>query len=94
MYSLEIKEEADKTFSKLSRKNLKQLKMIDKKIKKIRQEPLHSYKFLKKPLQKFNRVHVDNSFVLVFKIDPPRETVIIFYFDHHDKVYQWKPKEK
>jgi YafQ family addiction module toxin component len=91
MYSLEIKEEADKIFFKLSKKNLKQLKMIDKKIKKIRQYPGHVYKFLKKPLQKFNRVHIDNSFVLVFKIDHPRETVIIYYFDHHDRVYQWRP---
>jgi len=93
MYDLEIKEEADKIFKKLSKKNPKQLKIIDKKIKDIRKNPNHVYKFLKKPLQLFNRVHIDKSFVLVFKIDRPRETIVIYYFDHHNNVYKWLPKE-
>lgn len=93
MYSLEIKEEADKIFSKLSKKNPKQLKIISKKIKKIQGDPIHSYKFLKNPLQKFNRVHVDKHFVLIFKINHFRKVVIIHYFDHHDNVYKWRPRE-
>ncbi len=52
MYSLEIKEEADKIFSKLSKKNPKQLDIIVKKIRKIRKNPHHIYKFLRVPLQK------------------------------------------
>ena len=92
MYALEIKEEADVIFKKLSRKNLNQLKIIDKKILKIRQDPNHSYKFLKNPLQNFNRVHIDTSFVLIFKINHPNETIVVYYFDHHDNVYKWRPK--
>ena len=49
MHTLEIKEEADKIFSKLSKKNPKQLRIIDKKIQQIRANPDHSYKFLKNP---------------------------------------------
>ncbi|HKL23859.1 MAG TPA: hypothetical protein VJ912_00830 [Candidatus Nanoarchaeia archaeon] len=93
MYSLEIKEEADKIFRKISKKNPEQLKKINKKIQEIRKKPDHVYKFLRKPLQSFNRVHIDRSFVLIFRIDHWRETVVIYYFDHHDKVYQWRPKE-
>lgn len=92
MYNLEIKEEANKIFSKLSKRNPKQLTIIDKKIQQIRENPDHSFKFLKKPLQMFNRVHIDKHFVLIFKIDHNRKTLIIYYFDHHDNVYKWRPK--
>jgi len=92
MYSLEIKEEADKIFNKLSKKNSRQLKIIDKKIKKIRENPNHIYKFLRKPLQTFNRVHIDDHFILIFKIDHAREIITIYYYEHHDKVYKWRPK--
>ena len=92
MYSLEIKEEADKIFYKLSKKNPKQLEIIAKKIEKIKENPKHIYKFLRKPLQKFNRIHIDEHFVLIFKIDHIIEKVIIYYYEHHDKVYKWRPK--
>ncbi|MBI1970693.1 hypothetical protein HYS47_03030 [Candidatus Woesearchaeota archaeon] len=91
MYHLEIKEEADKIFSKLAKKNKKQLGIIDRKITEIRERP-GGYKFLRSPLHGFNRVHIDDHFVLIFKVDHERETVIIYYFDHHDEVYQWRPK--
>ena len=94
MYNLEIKEEAHNLFKKLSKKNPKQLKIIDKKIKEIRENPNHIYKFLRKPLQSFNRVHIDKHFVLIFKIDHARKTIIIYYFDHHDNVYKWRPEEE
>ncbi|MBU4069747.1 MAG: addiction module toxin RelE [Nanoarchaeota archaeon] len=92
MHTLEIKEEADKIFSKLSKKNPKQLRIIYKKIQQIRANPDHSYKFLKNPLQMFNRVHIDKHFVLVFKLDQIKKTLTIYYFNHHDTVYKWKPK--
>lgn len=91
MYSLEIKEEPDRIFKKLSRKNLKQLSIINKKIEEIRENPGHIYKFLRKPLQSFNRVHIDKSFVLIFKIEHGRKTVVIYYYGHHDNVYKWRP---
>jgi len=94
MYELEVKEEADGIFSRLAKKNPKQLKIIEKKIKSMRRNPEHTYKFLKKPLQKFNRVHIDKSFVLIFKIDHSRKTIVVYYFDHHDKIYKWRPQSE
>jgi len=91
MYDLDIKPEADKIFSKLAKKNPKQLMIIDKKIKEIRKDP-HGYKFLRKPLQGFNRVHIDKHFVLVFKVDHEKQVIDIYYYDHHDYVYKWQPK--
>ena len=69
------------------------VKIISKKIDKIRKNPNHRYKFLRKPLQSFNRVHIDKHFVLIFTIDHSRDTIKIYYFDHHDKVYNWKSKD-
>ncbi len=94
MYNLDIKEEADKIFKKLSNKNPKQLEIISKKIQEIRLNPDHIYKFLRKPLQSFNRVHIDKHFVLIFKINHQENSVKIYYYDHHDKVYLWRPKEE
>ena len=92
MYFLDIKPEADKIFGKLAKKNPKQLKIIDKKIKEIRSNPFHEYKFLRKPLQTFNRIHIDKHFVLIFRIDHDNKSVDIYFYGHHDEVYQWRPK--
>lgn len=90
MYDLEIKPEADKIFFKLSKKNPSQLNAIHNKINEIRSNPFHKYKFLRKPLQTFNRVHIDQHFVLIFKINHSLKIVDVYYYDHHDKVYKWR----
>lgn len=91
MYSLDIKPEADRIFKKLLKKNPKQLLLIHKKIEELRANPHHSHKFLRKPLQTFNRVHINTHFVLIFKIDHQKKIVDVYYFGHHDKVYKWRP---
>jgi YafQ family addiction module toxin component len=91
MYTLYIKPEVDKIFSKLAKKNPKQLEIIAKKIKEIQVRPF-GYKFLRKPLQGFNRIHIDKNFVLIFTIDHNARSIEIYYYAHHDTVYKWKPK--
>lgn len=91
MYFLDIKPEADKIFSKLAKKNKNQLKIINKKILEIINNPHHEYKFLKNPLQNYNRIHIDKSFVLIFKIDHENKIINIYYYAHHDEVYSWRP---
>ena len=92
MYYLDVKEEADRIFRKLSKKNKKQLLIIHKKIEEIRYNPNHIYKFLKSPLQNFNSVHIDNHFVLIFKINNIAKVVEVYYYAHHDDIYKWRPK--
>ena len=60
-------------------------------LSKIRTKHEHEYKHLRKPLQNFNRVHIDSHFVLIFTIDHVNKIVDIYYFPHHDDVYEWKP---
>ena len=91
MYDLDIKPEADKIFRKLAKKNRKQFEIIDNKISEIRSNPEHIYKFLTEPLQTFNRIHIDRNFVLIFKINHSEKVVEVYYYDHHDNVYEWRP---
>lgn len=65
--------------------------IINKKILKIRSNPYHDYKFLRKPLHTFNRIHIDKQFVLIFKIKHTEKMIDIYYYDHHDNVYKWIP---
>jgi len=92
MYALKIKEEADKLLAKLSKKNSPLILALNKKIFEIRQNPFHSYKFLRPPLAGYNRVHIEKSFVLIFKISHSLRIVEVFWFAHHDEVYKWRPK--
>ncbi|MCZ7380094.1 MAG: hypothetical protein O8C64_00745 [Candidatus Methanoperedens sp.] len=50
MYSLEVRESVDGIFSKLAKKNPKQMRIIEKKIKQICEKPLH-FKPLRAPMQ-------------------------------------------
>lgn len=87
MYSIDIKEAADKKFAKLSKKNPKQMEIISKKIEEIAQNPQH-YKNLRAPLNHLKRVHIDKSFVLIFSVDENRKVIIIEDYNHHDNIYK------
>ena len=87
MYDLIVKPEADKIFAKLAKKNPKQFEIVSKKISEIQNYPYHKYKFLRKPLQNLNRVHIDKHFVLIFRIDHKEKVIEIYYYAHHDEVY-------
>ena len=87
MYNLEVRNSVEEIFSKLVRKNPKQLEIINKKISQIRENP-HRFKPLHFPLAGMRRVHIDKSFVLTYQIDEKTKTVIVEDYDHHDKIYR------
>jgi len=87
MYSFDVRESVNKIFRKLEKKNPKQLKIIEKKIAQLIENPQH-YKNLRKPLQHLKAVHIDKSFVLVFSVDESEEIIIIEDYDHHDRIYK------
>ena len=86
MYSYELRKSVEKIFFKLSKRNPKQLLIIENKIQEIRQNPQH-YKNLRKPLHHLKRIHIDKSFVLVFSVDENRKHITIEDYDHHDNIY-------
>ena len=93
MYELEIKPEVDKIFRKLAKRDIHQLRIIHKKIKQMQENPERDYKFLRSPLQNYTSVHIDSHFILIFKIDHDRKTVVIYYYAHHDYAYGWHPQK-
>ena len=87
MYDLEVAEELNKRFSRLSKKDKKTFAAINKKIKGILENPYH-FKPLRAPLQHKRRVHIAGSFILIFSIDEKQKIVRLLEFEHHDNAYK------
>ena len=87
MYRLAIKEKLDKEFKKLQKKDQEMLRLIERKVQDILNDP-HRFKPLRKPLQNKRRVHIGGSFVLVYEINEEEKIVTLLDFDHHDNVYK------
>jgi len=82
----EIHPDLDKILSKLSKKDKIQFEAVLKKINEvINSDNIEHYKNLRRPLQKYKRVHVYSSFVLLFRLEDDK--IIFRYYDHHDNIY-------
>lgn len=82
----EIHPDLDKILSKLARRDKIQFEAVLKKIDEIIHcAGINHYKNLRAPLQRYKRVHVHSSFVLLFRAEG--DTIIFRYYDHHDKIY-------
>lgn len=88
MYTLEVRESVDRLFSKLARKDPKQMTIVEKKINQILANPYH-FKPLRAPMQHLRRTHV-GSFVLVYSVDEKTKIVTIEDCAHHDEIYLLK----
>jgi YafQ family addiction module toxin component len=86
-YRLEISKEADKKFNKLSKKNKRQLEIIDKKVQEILSNPYH-FKPLRSNMKNIRRVHISKSFVLTYEILESKKVVRLLNYKHHDKIYK------
>jgi addiction module RelE/StbE family toxin len=86
MYRLVIPEHLDKLFSKLSKKDKLQFKILSKKIKQILENPQ-----IGKPLTANmggqRRVHI-RHFVLTYEILENEKIVRFLDYDHHDNIYE------
>ena len=87
MYKLAVKDSLDKKFKKLRRKDKELMRLINRKVQDILEDP-YRFKPLRKPLQNKRRVHVGGSSVLVYEINEREKIVTLFDFDHHDNVYK------
>jgi len=87
VYRLAIKERLDKKFKKLRKKDKEMLRLIERKVQDILEDP-YRFKPLRKPLQNKRRVHMGGSFVLIYEVNEEEKMVTLFDFDRHDNVYK------
>ena len=87
MYRLAIKEKLDKKFKKLQKKDKEMLRLIERKVEEVLENP-YRFKPLRKPLQNKRRVHIGGAFVLVYEVNEKERMVTLIEFEHHDHVYK------
>lgn len=91
MFNFNITDELKAIIEKLAKKDKKRAEIINKKIRQIINSDnasIRHYKNLKYDLKEFKGVHVDSSFVLIFKVDIPNNFILFVDFDHHDRIYK------
>jgi YafQ family addiction module toxin component len=87
----EIHPKLDNIIKKLSQKDKTLATILIHKIEEIKNSKyIEHYKNLRRPLQKYKRVHITEKFVLIFEIKPNINLVIFRYFDHRNKIYTKK----
>ena len=91
MFNFDITDELKAIIEKLAKKDKKRAEIINKKIRQIIDSDngsIQHYKNLKYDLKEFKGVHVDSSFVLIFKVDIKNNFILFIDFDHHDRIYK------
>ncbi len=91
MFDFNITDELKIIIKRLVKRDKKKVEIINKKIKEIVNSDFQSiqhYKNLRHNLKEYKRVHIDGSFVLVFKVDISNNFILFVDFDHHDRIYK------
>ena len=86
-YRLEISEELDRIFYKLSKKDKNSLEIINNKIIRILENP-YQFKPLRNEMAGIRRVHIGKSFVLTYEILEGEKIVRLLDYDPHDKIFK------
>ena len=91
MFNFDLSDDLKLKIRKLVNKDKKRVEIINKKIKEIINNDASSiarYKNLRYDLKEFKRVHIDNHFVLTFKVDINNNFILFVDLDHHDNIYK------
>lgn len=95
MFDFDLSDELKFIIKKLIKKDKKKVEIINKKIKEIANSDLKTinhYKNLKYNMKEFKRIHIDNNFVLTFKVDQQNNFILFVDLDHHDNIYKKRNK--
>jgi len=91
MFSFDISDEMIMLMRKLSKKDKLRLTILNKKIKEIvNNNPflIDRYKNCRYNLKEYKGVHIDRSFVLLFKVYKEKNMIYFWRLKHHDDVYK------
>jgi len=90
MFSFDLTDELKIKIRKLLKRDKKKVEIINKKIQAIinsTPETIDHYKNLRYEQSDRKRVHIDDHFVLTFKVDKTENHILFLDFDHHDNIY-------
>ena len=90
-FSFDLSDCFREILEKLTKKDPQRAELIYKKIRQITEssdEGIDHYKNLRRDLSDYKRVHIDKSFVLIFKVFKKEKHLLFARFDHHDKIYK------
>ena len=86
VFTAEYGEELVKKLKKLKKRDVKRYEIILKKRDEILLDPAR-YKNLRYDLSDRKRVHIDSHFVLTFHYIASEDLIILYAFDHYDKIF-------
>ena len=91
MFEFDISNELRVLLRKLSKKDKQRGLILTKKIKEIinnDKTSIDRYKNCKYSLKEYKRVHIDKSFVLLFKVYKDKNVIYFDKLKHHNEVYK------
>lgn len=90
-FNFDLSDKLKAVIKKLSKKDRIRVIILNKKIKEVINNDLHSidrYKNLRYNLNEYKRVHIDKSFVLLFNVDKQKNHILFEGLLYHDDVYR------
>jgi len=90
-FKYELSKELEKTLQKLLKKDKERYEIAWKKIEEIASRDsttIDFYKNLRHDFSEYKRVHIDKSFVLLFKVHKKENFILFEKLMHHDDVYK------
>lgn len=91
MFNYDISDELRVIFKKLAKKDRRRALCIKKKIQEIvanTTESIDRYHNCSYALKDYKHVHIDKSFVLLFKVNKTENHILFAKFGHHDDFFK------
>ena len=91
MFSYDFSDELKEIIKKINKKDKERSLRIAKKVQEIinnSNETIDRYSNLRYNMKEYKHVHIDKSFVLIFKVFKDKNFILFDKFDHHDNIYK------
>jgi len=91
MFEFDISEELELVIKKLAKRDRERVEALRKKMLEIVNNDAKSidrYRNCRYDLKEYKHVHIDKSFVLVFKVFKQENRILFAYLGHHDDFFK------
>ncbi|RLE43940.1 addiction module toxin RelE [Candidatus Woesearchaeota archaeon] len=91
MFEFDLTDELRFVIKKLVKKDKKRVEILNKKIKEVinnDSDSIDRYSNCLYDLKEFKHLHIDKSFVLLFKVDKKKNFILFARLGHHDDFFK------